>query len=54
MHLGSIKEESITAGFRASMDSVYMQALLNGSGDEPNLGDIAHNPETREFILYLQ
>ena len=66
MNLGMIKEESIYNNMRASFDST-MQALLNSStasagigtghldgGGPPNLGDIATNPETREFILYLQ
>lgn len=53
MNLGAIREEQSQAGFRSSMSSTAMQALF-GSEDGPNFGDIAANPETREFILYLQ
>ena len=53
MNLGAIREEQSQHGFRSSMSSTAMQALF-GSEDGPNFGDIAANPETREFILYLQ
>ena len=55
--LGSIKEESQhQALLRGSSDSHVMQALLQACDDGvgANFNDIAENPETREFILYLQ
>ena len=41
---------------RGSTDSHVMQALLQACDDGagPHLNEIAENPETREFILYLQ
>lgn len=56
INLGCIREESqMMGGVRTSTESNAMQALFAGYEDGmPNIGDFEVNPETREFILYLQ
>lgn len=55
INLGSIREESQTmGGVRASIDSYAMQAMFGYEDGMPNIGEFEVNPETREFILYLQ
>ena len=51
--MGSIREESHYNGMRSSIDSNAMHALF-AQGDGADGTDFEVNPETREFILYLQ